>query len=155
MSKEISRSYDGPVDDIDKPSLPTWATGRNAEISRMSNEKIEQAAREIAEAVYGVNLLSLPTIKSILTRHFSEPAPVEGTWAWALEQMKAGQRVTNGNTNGYYEFTDAIATAGGERFLTLYNPAGISCSQGTLLMPDDFDATDWRIAPPSEGRIGE
>jgi hypothetical protein len=76
----------------------------------------------------------------IIAQWYAERAP--GTWLWALEQMKAGKRVTNSETHGYYSFEQD----GAGEFLRLSSPQGEGCPIGLLLAPEDFDVRDWQLA---------
>jgi len=62
-------------------------------------------------------------------------APVEGTWSWALEQMRTGRWVTF----GYGSWRIVIA---GWKSRT---PVFIT-SDSFVWLPEIFDRTDWRIA---------
>ena len=69
-------------------------------------------------------------------------SPVEGTWSWALEQMKAGKRVIHA------ELTESIGLENDEFIRAELDPLCDCFAFG----PDDFSATDWRIADePAHG----
>jgi hypothetical protein len=74
-----------------------------------------------------------------------ENVKYQGSWAWALEQMKAGKRVTNDDTDGYYCLDYYEASAGAERHLSLYSMDGTLANCELLIGPEDFESTSWRL----------
>lgn len=64
------------------------------------------------------------------------PSPREGSWDWALAQIKAGKRVIRA------ELSESIGLENDEFIRAEHDPL-CDCF---AMSPDDFSATDWRIA---------
>jgi len=78
-------------------------------------------------------------------------APVEGTWGWALEQMKAGKKVTcEDHRLRYVEITLALGIFdSGFVEYHQYADRWMRGSKAFVFEPNDFIRTDWRIADES------
>lgn len=91
-----------------------------------------------------VTVYHVGCVMKLLREAAARPAsvPAEGTWAWALQQMKEGKRVIHS------EMTESIGVEENGEFIR----AEFDIDDDSFAFDvRDFDRTDWQLAAPPKG----
>ena len=104
------------------------------------SDRHEQIAQKIANTLAALPGLyssrnRVNYITTVLECEF--PEPVEGSWPWALEQMRAGKRVVGS------DIASPICIRTNGAIMSINDNPEVDCF---TFEPRDFERTDWRIS---------